>query len=192
MPTGERAGSVDQRRERVANEAPLFVIRRAFEGDAEGLGAVTRHRDREERAEDHGVLGLGLHTDAIRTEGPGTVATKNRPDDGDGEDEAGSVADERVGLVHAAFEELERCRYLMVDLQDCGHAEQNDETEVHHRMHDSGAGLAQKCLHVQARTEVSHALLDVLLGGRPVVGATALPVLHPQGEDPRSVNDDHR
>jgi hypothetical protein len=73
------------------------------EGDAEHLGAEAGDAERQ-RAEDDGVLGLGLDADAV---GALHVAAHDRPHHADEEDEAGGVADERVRLVDAAVEELE-------------------------------------------------------------------------------------
>ena len=63
VPTRDRAGAFDQGGERVANEAPALPLGKtahllAFEGDTPCLGAVAGDADREERAEDDGVLGL--------------------------------------------------------------------------------------------------------------------------------------
>ena len=69
----------------------------------------------EERHEDHEVLGLGLDADAVR---PLPVAAGERPQHAGEEDEAEQVADERVRLVRAAVQELQRLRELVVDLED--------------------------------------------------------------------------
>ena len=65
--------------------------------------------------QDHEVLGLGLDADAV---GPLPVAAGERPQQAGEEDEAEQVADERVRLVRAAVEELQRLRELVVDLED--------------------------------------------------------------------------
>ena len=57
---------VDQRGERVADEAPLLEVGRALRGDAEHLGDEAGDADDDEHAEDDGVLGLGLDADAVR------------------------------------------------------------------------------------------------------------------------------
>ena len=192
MPAGQRAAVLHERGERVANEAPLFVVGKAVEGNAECFGAEARDRNAEERCEDDRVFGLALHTDAVGAERSWTVATQDGPHDGDGEEEAGKVADKCVALVGASVEELECRRHLMVDLEHGGNAQQDDEAEVHHRVHDSGAGLAHERLHPHARAKIGEAGLDVLLGGRPVVGAATFPVLDSKRENPRPVNDHHR
>ena len=57
-----RRPAVDERAQRVADEAPSLVVHvlagRALQGEAEHLGAEAAEADDEEDAEDHGVLGL--------------------------------------------------------------------------------------------------------------------------------------
>ena len=69
----------------------------------------------EERAEDDGVLGLGLDADAVRAL---HVAADDRPQDPDDEDHAEDVGDRRVRLVHLAVQELQVVGELVVDLED--------------------------------------------------------------------------
>ena len=79
------------------------------------FGEEAGEADDEERAEDHGVFGLGLDADAVRAL---DVAAHDRPADADEEDDAGEVGAERVRLVRAAVQELQRLRQLVVDLED--------------------------------------------------------------------------
>ena len=151
--------TVDELAQRVADEAPLLVVGGSLEGDAEHLGAEAGEPDGEERAEDQGVLGLGLDADPVR---PLHVATHDRPHDAADEDDAGGVADERVGLVRAAVEELEVLGELVVDLEHGRDAEQDQEPEVDHRVHHAGGRIAQQRAHVDAGAEVAEATLGVL------------------------------
>ena len=108
VPAGEVAAAVDQARQRVADERPLLEVRAARRRAMRQASApkpVTR--DGEERAEDEGVLGLGLDADAVRAL---HVAADDRPHHADEEREAGDVADDGVALVDVAVEELERLR----------------------------------------------------------------------------------
>ena len=178
MPTRQRSASVDQGGERVANEAEPFVFGQALESNAIGLCAVAGDRDREERSQDHRVLWFGLDANAVGPQGARAVAAQNRPHDRDCEHEAGCVTNERIRPVHVAFEELESGWNLMIDLEHCRYAEQHHKAEVHHRVHDSRARLAQQRLHVDASAKILEPLLCVLGGGRAVVGLAALPVLH--------------
>ena len=59
------------------------------------------------------VLGPGLDPDPV---GPLDVAADDGPDDADQEQHAGGVADQRVGLVDLAVEELGAARQQVVDL----------------------------------------------------------------------------
>ena len=91
MPSAERtdAPPVDQRRQRVTDEAPLLVADVSglgFECNPEHLGAETGDADYEKRAQDDGVLGLRLDADAIRTL---DVPATDRPHDAAEEDQAG-------------------------------------------------------------------------------------------------------
>ena len=56
--------------------------------------------------------------------------------------EAGEVADEAVGHVGAAVEELEVLGQLVVDLEHGGDAEEHQEAEVDHRVHQAGGRVA--------------------------------------------------
>ena len=182
--------TVDELAERVADEAPLLVVGSALEGDAEHLGAEAGEPDGEERAEDHGVLGLGLDADPVR---PLHVAAHDRPHDAGDEDGAGRVADERVGLVGAAVEELEVLGELVVDLEHGRDAEQDQEPEVDHRVHRAGGRIAQQRAHVDAGAEVAEAALGVLHGRPPCRGRSAtFPVLHAVGEPERPPGQQHR
>ena len=102
----------------------------------------------------NGVLGLGLDADPVR---PLHVAAHDRPDDAADEDDAGGVADERVGLVRAAVEELEVLGELVVDLEHGRDAEQDQEPEVDHRVHHAGGRIPQQRAHVHAGAEVAEA-----------------------------------
>ena len=75
---------------------------------------------------------------------------------------AGEVADEAVGLVHAAVRNFSVLGQLVVDLEDRRDAEQHEEAEVDQRVHDAGGRIAQQRLHVDAGAEVVQALLGVL------------------------------
>ena len=118
-----------------------------------------------------GVLGLGLDADAVR---PLHVAaqrspTRRRPR----KTSAGGVADERVRLVRAAVEELEVLGQLVVDLEHRRDAEQHEEPEVDHRVHQPGGRVAQQRAHVDAGAEVAEAALGVLR--RRAAGRRRLP-----------------
>ena len=187
---GRDRRAVDEFAQRVADEAPLLVVGPCLEGDAEHLGAEAAEPDREERAEDPRVLGLGLDADPVR---PLHVATHDRPHDAADEHHAGRVADERVGLVGAAVEELEILGELVVDLEHGRDAEQDQEPEVDHRVHHAGGGIAQQRAHVGAGAEVAEAALGVLRrGAASGCRSAALPVLHPIGESERAPREQHR
>ena len=151
--------------------------------DAQRLGEEAGERDHEERDEDDRVLGLGLDPDAVRAL---DVAPGDRPDDADGEHDAGEVGRERVALVHAAVEELQVVGQLVVDLEHDGGDEEPQEPEVDERVHDAGGGVAQQRLHPDAGPEVAHAAVEVALGGAAVVGRAALVVADPQADQPRA------
>ena len=129
------------------------------------------------------MLGLGLDADPV---GPLPVAPGERPEDADDEDQAEQVADERVRLVRAAVQELQRVRQLVVDLQQDGDDEQHQEAEVDERVHDAGGGIAQQRAHPDALAEVAQAPVDVALGGPPVVRLAPLVVADPQRDQPRA------
>ena len=182
--------AVDELAQRVADEAPLLVVGRPFEGDTEHLGTESGQSDGEERAEDPRVFGLGLDADPIR---PLHVATHDRPQDATDEYDAGGVADERVGLVRAAVEELEVLGELVVDLEHGRDPEQDQEPEVDHRVHHAGGRIAQQRAHVHAGAEIGEATLGVLRGCAACRGRTAaFPVLHPIGEAERTPGQHHR
>ena len=141
----------------------------------------------EEHAEDHRVLGLGLDADAV---GALDVAADDRPADADDEHEAGGVADERVGAVDVAVEELHPLRQLVVDLEHGGDREQDQEREVDQRVHEPGGGVAQQGLHVDAGAEVAEAPLRRLRVRVPPVGGAPLPVLDAVGEQHAAVDED--
>src|SRR5918998_325882 len=136
-------------RQRVADDRPVLEVGTAGEGDAVGLGAEAGDADGEERAEDDGVLGLGLDADAV---GPLHVAPHDGPDAADQEQGAGHVAHQGVGPVHVAVEELRVLGHLVVDLEHRGDGEEDDEVEVDQRVHDAGGRVAQQRLHVDAGT----------------------------------------
>ena len=170
-PASMTDAAVDERAQRVADEAPLLVVHvlalGGLEGDAEHLGGEPADADEEERPEDERVLGLGLDADAVR---PLHVAAQDRPHDAADEHEAGGVTDERVGLVRAALEELEVLGHLVVDLEHRRDAEQHEEAEVDHRVHDAGGRVAQQRAHVDAGAEVGEAPLGVLRRGAAASG----------------------
>jgi hypothetical protein len=58
--------AVDERRQRVADEAPLLELGRPLRRDPEHLGRVAADADQQEHAEDHRVFRLGLDPDAVR------------------------------------------------------------------------------------------------------------------------------
>ena len=184
---GQVAVLVDQRRRAGSRRTTTpRTPGRPSQGDAPHLGAEAGDGDGEERAEDEGVLGLGLDADAV---GPLHVAADDRPQHADEEHEPGAVADGRVALVHVAVQELGRLRQLVVDLEHRGDGEQDQEREVDEAVHDPGGGIAQQRLHVDAGPEVLEAAADVLGGGRAVVGRAPLPVAHPLAEQHRPVED---
>ena len=178
-----RRRAVEQRRERVPDERPLLEVGTTDLGDAQRLGEEAGERDHEERDEDDRVLGLGLDADAVR---PFEVAPGDRPDDADGEHDAGEVGRERVALVHAAVEELEVVGELVVELEHDGGDEEPQEAEVDERVHEAGGRVAQQRLHPHAGPEVLHAPVEVALGGAAVVGRAPLVVLDPLADQPRA------
>src|SRR5258706_426546 len=91
-----------------------FPVACAGHTDAQRLGEEPGERDDEERQQDDRVLGLGLDADPV---GALEVPPGQRPQDADGEDDAGEVGRERVPLVHAAVQELEVVGELVVELQ---------------------------------------------------------------------------
>ena len=95
------------------------------------------------------------------------------------------VTDERVRLVRAAVEELQRVRELVVDLQQHGDDEEHQEPEVDERVHDAGRRVAQQRAHPDALAEVAHAPVDVALVGAPVVRLAPLVVADPERHEPR-------
>ena len=172
--------------ERVGDERPLLELGSPLQGDAPHLGAEAGDGDGEDRAEDQGVLGLGLDADPV---GPLHVPADDRPRHADEQQEARRVADRGVALVHVAVEELRRLRELVVDLRDRGDGEQDQEREVDEAVHDPGGGIPQQGLHVHAGSEVLEAAAGVLAGGLAVVGRAPLPVAHPLAEEHRPVED---
>ena len=138
------------------------------------------------------MLGLALDADAVGPQTERAVPTNDRPHDADGEDQAGAVTDEGVGPIHVAVKELEVGGDLVVDLKHGGHAEQDDEPEVDHRVHDPSAWFAQQRLHVHAGPEIPDAGLGVFERRATVVGASSLPILDAVGREPRSVDQQHR
>ena len=103
----------------------------------------------------------------------------------------GGVAHRGVGPVNVAVQELEPVGELMVDLQGGGHSQQHQEAEVDERVHHPGCGLPQQGAHVDAGSEVGHAVLGVVHRRAAVVGPAPLPVLHPVGEQDRPVHQQH-
>ena len=87
------------------------------------------------------------------------------------------------------MQELHSLRDLVVDLQDRGYRHQDQEREVDEGVHDTGGGIAQQGLHVDAGPEVAEPSLDVGRLGRAVVGGAPLPVLDPVREQDGSVDD---
>ncbi len=130
-------------------------------------------RQRQQDAEDDGVLGLRLDADAV---GALDVAAHDGPAHADRQRQTGSITHERVALVDAAVQELEVFGQLVVDLEHRGDGQQDQEAEVDERVHDAGGGVAQQRLHVDAGAEVGQAALHVLRRGGPVVGLAPLPV----------------
>jgi hypothetical protein len=189
VPTGDGVEIGDESRQRVADEGPLLEVRTAVEGDAEHLGQEAADADREQGAEDDGVLGLGLDADPV---GPLDVAPHDGPDDAAGEDRTRQVADEGVALVDATVEELQRRGQLVVDLEHRGDRQEHQEAEVDHRVHDAGGGITHQRLHVEAGTQPGQAPLGVLGGDVALVGTAALPVAHPVGEEHCAVDEHQR
>ena len=189
-----RRPAVDERAERIADEAPALEVHvraaRRRLGDAHRLGDEAGQADRQQHAEDQGVLGAGLDADAVR---PLHVAAGDGDQQAADERHAGEVTDEGVGLVRAAVQELEALRQLVVDLEHGGDAEQHEEAEVDQRVHEPGGRVAQQRAHVHAGAEVAEAALGVGGGGAPGRGGPAtLPVLHPVGEAERPPHEHDR
>ena len=135
------------------------------------------------------MFGLGLDADAIRTL---DVATNDRPHDADEQAKTGEITDERVRHVDVAVQELPGLGNLVVDFENRGDGEQNEEREVDKRMHDAGGGIAQQGLHVDTGAEISEATLHVLRGRATVVGLAAGPVLDALTEEHCSVDEQDR
>jgi hypothetical protein len=93
--------------------------------------------------------------------------------------------------MHAAVKELQRLGQLVIDFQRGGHAEQHEEAEVDHRVHQAGGAVAQQGAHVDAGAVVGQTALDVLRGGATAVRGAAFPVADAVGEAERTP-DDHR
>ena len=184
---GRHAG--EQVAQRVADEAPLLEAGLTGLGDAEAFGKEAGDAEHEERGEDERMLGLRLDADAVRAL---HVAAHDGPHDADEEDETGEIADERIGHVHTAVQELEVFGQLVVDLEHGGDTEQHEEAEVDHRVHQAGGRVAQQGAHVHTGAEVGEATLHVLRRGAAAVGGAALPVLHPVGEGERAPHQQHR
>ena len=108
------------------------------------------------------MFGLRLDADAVRAL---HVAAHDCPHDAAEEHEASGVANEGIGLIGGAMEELELLGHLVVDFEDRGDTEQHQEPEVDHRVHEAGTGITQECLHVDTGAEVLEAPLGVLGGG---------------------------
>ena len=149
--------------------------------DAEPLGDEAGDADDRERREDHEVLGLGLDADAVRAL---RVAPHERPRDAGEEHEAEEVGGERVRLVGAAVQELQRVGQLVVDLEQHRRDEQHQEAEVDHRVHDAGRRVPEQRAHPDAAAEVAHAPVDVAAVGAAVVGLAPLVVADPQRREP--------
>jgi hypothetical protein len=62
-----------------------------------------------------------------------------------------------VGLVHAAVQELERFRHLVVGLEHHRDGEQHHEREVDERVHEAGRAVAEQRLHEHTGAEVVQA-----------------------------------
>ena len=143
----------------------------------------------EQAAQREHVVDLGLDPDAVRAL---HVSAHDRPDHAAEEHQPGGVADEGVRLVRVAVQELEVLGELVVDLEHRGDAEQHQEPEVDHRVHQPGGRVAQQRLHVGAGPVALGALLGVLERRAPLGGTAALPVLHPVGEAERAPRQHHR
>ena len=188
VPGVERAGRtpVDERGQRVADEAPPLEGGRALLRDPHHLGGVARQADEQEHPEDHGVLGLGLDPDAVR---PLDVAPADGPEHAGEEDQPGGVGDERERLVGLAVEELERLGRLVVDLERGGDGEQDEEAEVDQRVHQPRGRVAEEGLHVDAAPVVGEAPRRVVERGASAVGRALLPVPHPEREQVGDVDE---
>ena len=186
-----RRHAVEQLAERVADEAPLLVARLTRSrrcGSASAKKPLTPMS--EERAEDERVLGLGLDADAVRAL---HVAAHDRPHDADQEHQAGEIAEERVGQVRAAVQELQVLGQLVVDLEHGGDAEQRQEPEVDHRVHQAGGRVAQQgAACTRRRGSRRRRRFDVLRRGAAAVGRAALPVAHTVGEGERTPHQHRR
>ena len=115
------------------------------------------------------VVALGLDADAVR---PLDVAPDERPRHADQQTEAGHVADQRVALVGRAVQELRALGQQVVDLEDGGDGQQDEEAEVDQRVHEPGGRIAQQGLHVHAgadsRRAVACAFFEPWSPGGPV------------------------
>ena len=180
MPTSEGAVVLHEGGEWVTNERPLLVIGHVVEGNAEHLGTEAGNTDGEERTEDDGVFGLAFDANPVWAHCPRSITTQDRPHDRDGEDQSGEVTNHGITLVGATMEKLERSRHLVIDFEHGRHAQKHDEAEVHHRVHDSSAGLTHQGAHVHARPEVSEAGLYIFGSSCTIVWSAALPVLDAQ------------
>ena len=190
VPAVHRA-SVDEGGQRVADEAPALVVGQAVGRNAERLGAEAGHADGQQDAADDRVLGPGLDADAVGPPRRRAEAAHDGPHHPDHEHRPGGVAHRGVGPVDVSVQEFEPVGELMVDLQGGGHAQQNQEAEVDEGVHHPGARLSQQGAHVDAGSEVGHAVLGVVHRGAAVVGPAPLPVLDPVGEQDGPVHQQH-
>ena len=131
---------------------------------------------------------LALNPDAIRAL---HVPAHNCPHHAASKHETREITDSRITAVHVAVQELECGRHLVVDLEHGGDAQQDKETEVHHRVHEARCAVAQQCSHVHTGPIVGKALLHIFAGGFALIWRAALPVANAVCKTQRSPNQQH-
>ena len=173
----------------VADVTPLLEGRASDECDPDDLHGQAGQADREQRAQDERVLGAGLDPQPVR---PLDVAADDGPAHADQEQDPGGVADELVGLVGGAVEELGRGWQLVVDLEHRRHREEDEEREVDEAVHQASGAVAQQGLHVHAAAVVLGPPPEPPPVGDAGVGDPALPVAGAQAELPGGPDEQQR
>ena len=91
------------------------------------------------------------------------------------------------------MQELQALGQLVVELEHGGDAEQHEEPEVDHRVHEPGGGVAAAGSACRRRRGSRvRRLLHVLRGGAAPVGCATLPVAHSVREGERAPHQQHR
>ena len=194
MPCGQcvRRCAVDKLCQWVANEAPLFVVKidasRLTLSNSEHLGTKPGNSYCQQYAKNDRVFRLALDADAVRAL---YVSAHDCPHHAASKHEARKITDSRITAVHVAVQELQCGWHLVVDLEHGGDAQQDKETEVHHRVHEACCAVAQQGSHVHTSPIVGKALFRVFAGGFAFVWCSALPVTNAVCKAQRSPNQQH-